>query len=367
MFGKHKTDLKIRRAAWQFKSLRADFYLDLAASMKANPGQPLTQMLANQGSRYKKEPAGVLCRYWLEQMEHTGTFASAVEGTVPNEDMTVLYISEASGDLRAGFDKLGRSVAGMNACRSANLKTLATALFLLVLLHFFFAIEAFVILPKIEKSMKGIVDVSKMGGVVKVLFTGAEMVRSWWWLWLGTVFGGSMLTKWALKNYVGRFRPWLDDNILPFQMARDFNGSSFFVTIGAITAHSAGTAVVQLHEALDKMSEHAYPWLRWHIQMIQENLHLRPNSKGEIFDTGIANRKAFYRILDIADYAEVNVMLNRVGDIILETAPKEMAARATIVRYVLFIICLSLIIGIAGSTGSMVDAFRAQAQMNMLH
>ncbi|MDO8728630.1 MAG: hypothetical protein Q7K26_01915 [bacterium] len=360
-----KNSLELRLAAWEFKSLRGTFYLDLAKAMKASPGEPITKFLNRYGERYEKEPIGILARHWLSRFNHVGTFTESVRGTIPDEDLTVLAVSEQSGDLRVGLASLGRNIIGLTACKKEIVGALKASVFLILLLHVFFAIEAFVVMPKIESAMKSNIDLNKLGTIGYVFFSGADFIRGWWWAWFALLIFLTAAVIWALPNYVGRMRSWLDNNILPFQMYRDFNGASFLTSLGSVTT-LMGSQVVQLNDALSRIAEDAYPWLSWQINMIQDNLQINPNGKGEIFNTGIVNRMAYYRILDMADYAEMSVMLSSVGDIILETAPIETKKKAETLRYVLMIICLSMMLGVYGGTFGLIDAFKAQVQLKSM-
>ena len=356
---------KLKNAAFDFKSKRGNFYLDLASVMEASPGESVTKILAKYSERYKNKSIGILCRHWLDRFQEVGTFSESLRGTIPTEDLATLSASEAAGDLRIGLEKLGQNIIEMNLCKAEIVKALIGALMLVIVLHVFIGIEAFMVMPKLEVAMKGKVDFAQMGNSATFLFGGAEVVRNWWWAWFAFVIGMTALVVWALKNYTGKYRPWLDNNILPFQMARDFNAAGFFATVGSITAPRGGH-VVQLHDALVQMRHNAYPWLRWQTKLILDNLAAHPNSKGEIFNTGIANRKTYYRILDIADYSEVPVMLQKVGGIILKTAPDEIKARATLLRVVLMAICLLTMLGVYGGTFALIEAFKAAAQMKAL-
>lgn len=355
---------KLKNAAFDFKSKRGNFYLDLASVMEATPGESVTKILQKYAERYKKKSIGILCRHWLDRFQEVGTFSESLRGTIPNEDLATLSASEAAGDLRLGLEKLGQNILAMNDCMSEIMKALVGALMLIIVLHVFIGLEAFMVMPKLESAMIGKVDFAHMGKSA-LLFSGAAFVRSWWWLYVILAVGLIWLVVWALKNYTGRYRQWLDNNILPFQMARDFNAAGFFSTIGSITA-ARGGHVVQLHDALVQMRHNAYPWLRWQTKLILDNLAAHPNSKGEIFNTGIANRNTYYRILDIADYSEVPVMLQKVSGIILKTAPEEIKARASLLRVVLMGLCLLTMLGIYGGTFMLIEAFKAAAQLKAL-
>jgi type II secretory pathway component PulF len=356
---------KIKNAAFDFRSKRGNFYSDLASVMDTSPGESVTKILAKYADRYKNQSIGILCRYWHDRFHEVGTFSESVRGTIPVEDLAILAASERAGDLRVGLRKLGHNVIEMNKTKGEIAKALISALMLVLILHVFVGLEAYMVMPKMEAAMKGKVNFDQMGKSAAFLFGGAQFVRSWWWAWfllVGSVIG---LTMWALKNYTGKARRWLDDHVLPFQIARDFNAANFFTTVATISAPRTGQ-IVQLHDALHQMRQTAYPWLKWQTQLILDNLAMRPNSKGEIFDTGIADRRTYYRILDIADYSEVPVMLQKVGGIILETAPEQIKARATRLRVALMAVCLLTMLAIYGGTFALIEDFKAAAQLKLI-
>lgn len=357
--------LALKFAKWQFKSQRGEFYQDLAKGMKASPGQSITTFLERYRDRYVNEPVGILCRHWLIQFDHVGTFTESARGTIPEEDLTVLAVSENAGDLRIGLESLGKNILALAACKKEINNTLITGFVLVLFLHIFLGIEAFMVMPKMAAAMKANIDISKLGMIADVLFTGGNIIRTWWWAWFTFVALVIAWVIWSLPNYVGRMRPWLDAHVLPYQMYRDFTGSSFLVALGSVT-RLVGAQVVQLHDALSRMSENASPWLRWHLGRIQENIQNEPNSKGEIFNTGITSKKSYYRILDIAEYSQMSDMLNSVGDVILDTAPAETKKRAQTIRYLLLFLSVGIMLGIYGGTFGLIDSFKEQVQLKSM-
>lgn len=359
---------KLRNAAYDFKDKRGNFYLDLASVMEASPGEAVTKILGRYAERYKKKSIGVLCRHWVDRFAQVGTFTEALRGTIPDEDLTALAASESSGDLRLGLEKLGANILAMQATKKEISKLMFSAGIMIAVFHAYITIQSFMVIPKLAGALKsGRIEMDQLGKTGAVFFGGAEIVRSWWWAWLLFVIAGTVLVSWALRNYVGKHRRWLDNHFLPFQMARDFNSAAFFSTMGMITA-ARNSNVMQLHDALVQMRRNAYPWLRWQTTKILDNLAANPNGKGEIFDTGIANETMQYRILDISDYADVPVMLQQVGGIILKTAPEEIKARAGTVRVVLMGVCLATMLGIYGGTIALVEMFKTAVTMKaMLH
>lgn len=365
---KQDLSFKIKNAAFDFKDKRGNFYLDLASVMEASPGEPITKILARYAERYKKRSVGVLSRHWLDRFAHVGTFTEAVRGSIPDEDLTALSASESAGDLRLGLEKLGANILAMQETRKEINKLMVSAVVMVLIFHAYLGIQAFVVMPKLEKAVRAArVEFSQLGNVGTILFGSAEIIRGWWWAWLILVVAGVFAASWGLKHYVGKRRRWLDDHFLPFQMARDFNSAAFFATVGMLTT-ARNNNVMQLHDALLQTRANAYPWLKWQTTKLLENLAGTPNAKGEIFNTGIANESTYYRILDISDHSDVPVMLKKVGEIILKTAPQEIKAKAATVRITLMALCMVTMLGVYVGTISLVELFKAAVSMKaMLH
>lgn len=353
---------KVKSAAFEFKSKRGEFYCDLASVMLSSPGTSIAKILERYAERYKSEPVGVLSRHWLNRFTHVGTFSASIRGTVPQEDMATLIASESSGDLAVGLEKLGRNICALQKCKSELNKAMMTGFLLVAILHVYIAIEAFGVLPKMEKALSGAVNLADLGSAGMWLFGGAKFVRDWWIVYVVFFVATTGLTLWSLKNYTGKGRRWLDENVLPFQMTRDFAAAGFFTTIGAITTPRAGS-VVQLNDALHQLATNAFPWMKWQIKLILDNLSARPNSKGEIFNTGIAGKRIYYRILDLSDSKEVPVMLREIGDIILTTAPEDIKSKAKKMTFLLTFVCLVTMLGIHGGTFSLIESFKAAAML----
>lgn len=353
-------------AIWQFEGQRGEFYLDLAQSMKAAPGVSIVQLLERYAKRYKKEPTGQVCAHWLREFAHTGRFTDAAVGTVPRQDIALLAAAESAGDLTTGLLQLGNNILGLKKVKAEVWQTLSAAFFMVIILHIFVAIEAFMVLPKMEMAMKGSVNIDKLGTTADVLFGGAHFIHEWWWAWLLLVAAGTGWLIWALPNYIGRYRSWLDTNILPFQMYRDFNGAAFIIGVASLST-MIGSQMVQFNDALSTVRKRSHvKWLNWHIDKIQHNLRTNPNSRAEIFNTGITSKRIYFRILDIADYSEMSDMLARVGVTIMEIAPIETKQRATKLRFALLILSIVVMGGIYGGTGNLIDLFKTQIQMKML-
>ena len=122
----------------EFSSERGEFYVDLAQSMRAMRGVPITQFLENYAKRYQKRAIGKMAQYWLTRFSETGTFTESIRGTVPNEDLTLLAVSENAGDLASGLQSLGENIVAMAKTKQEMIMTMASGIVLIVLLPVLF-------------------------------------------------------------------------------------------------------------------------------------------------------------------------------------------------------------------------------------
>lgn len=330
--------------------------------MATGKGTNITVFLEKHRDRYPKEASGILCGIWVQRMHHVGNFLDAVRGTVPSEDLAIIGAYVNGGNLQQGLLELGKMVKRMDECKKATKTTLMMAFVMFLIFNVFVGIQAFMVLPQLMKAMLGAIKASQFTTLANSFFGGAEIVRTWWPLWLAFLIGTSAWIIWSLSNYTGRFRPWLDRHILFYQIYRDFNGASFLAALSAIT-RTGGAQVLGLMDALKLMGENSYPWLSWHIERIQQNLIRNPNSKGEIFNTGFLSKASLYRVQDIAEYSQLSPMLAQAGDLIMSTAPAEIQKRAVSLRYTMMIITLLTMIGIYAGTYAMVYEFKSTIEL----
>ncbi|CAJ0807009.1 hypothetical protein [Ralstonia thomasii] len=350
---------------FEFGSERGQFYLDLCENMRAMPGVPITKFLSNYAKRYPNRAVGKMALYWLHRFTETGTLTASLRGTVPDEDLTVLAVFERAGDLVIGLESLGKNILAMAQTKKEIITTLMSGIILVVLLHVFLAVQAFMVMPPLRKALEAGGTDASFGRLAKVMFGGADLVRTWWPLELILLALVVGWVTWSLPRYTGRFRPWLDNHLLPYQIYRDFRGARFLITLGSVT-RQIGAQIVQVGDALHLIRENSVTWLRWHIDMVLHNMEEQPNVKGELFNTGIVNETNYYRVVDVAEYAQLSTMLTTIGELIMKTSPVEIAKKASRSRFVLMIVSLLLMVGIYAATLVLINDFKNEMQVKTM-
>jgi type II secretory pathway component PulF len=148
---------------------------------------------------------------------------------------------------------------------------------------------------------------------------------------------------WSLPNVTGRPRRWMD-RVMPWSLYQDFQGVVFLLNISALL--NAGVPVL---EALNKMAEHASPWLAERLNAIRR----RVNDGDHL---GLALRRAGYRFPSVdavnklalltseANSDNSQVIMERYAWYMLKSAITRMKKRINTVSGLLFAVCGSYMI-----------------------
>jgi type II secretory pathway component PulF len=336
----------LSRAKSAFKKDRANFYKDLAESMKAEPSTRITTFLTRYAERYPKEPVGKLAAHWLNAYREEGSFAEAIRGTVPDDDIGAIAISEKAGDLKAGLLALSDVIAGLDKTKEAMLTVFMSSILVFIVLQFYVGFYSFNIIPKIESGIPHGMSIYDVGPVASFMHNMSYSVRTLWPLWFASIFFTVGLSTWAVPNYIGPMRPWLDRHVLHFQLYREFRAAQFLTTLSTITQVINNT-VLPVPQALQRMAADATPWVRWHIERILANMEHNTQGKGENFATGMVSKAMEYRMIDIAEYADMSDMLDQVGKTILKRTPAQMEKRAQRIQFISRVIMVSIVFGIS--------------------
>jgi type II secretory pathway component PulF len=316
----------------KFRKQRADLYHDLAESMEAEPGTRISKFITRYAERYPKRPVGKLAQQWLNKFREEGTFAEAIRDTVPKEDIGAIAIAEEAGDLRLGLATLAETIGGLDATKEAMLSVFAATFMVFLAVQFYIGIYAFKIIPQIEKAMPHGMTPDDVGPVAVVMHDMSYIVRNFWPLWLVMILALVGLSMWAVPNYVGRLRRWLDHHVIHFQLYREYQAATFLTSLATATKRM-NNRVLPVPQALKLMERDASPWVRSHVSRILVNMENNAEGKGENFNTGMTSQEMHYRMIDIAEYADMADMLDHVGRQILKRTPKQMEKRAMRVQF----------------------------------
>lgn len=350
---------------FRFRSLRGEFYTDFSRTMSLSQGNNLRSLLEVQAERHKGRVVGYMCALWVERLlNDASTFASAVAGTIPHEDLVLIEVCESSGDLPFGLAALGKNLLSLKKTIQ-NIRQIASlALTMLVLTLGYFFLQAFSLLPDMFKNLGSSLDIHKIGETTDNVLAFMEFWQSFGWLIVLGIIGLVILMFYSFKNWTGELRQKADKYFFPYQLYSGFNAALFLSTLAALTQRIGSSNVLSLESALQRINRDSYPWLRSHIDRVIQNLNDKPTSGGEVFNTGLMSERIYFRVLDMSDYIKDTAQLmTAVSEIILEETPVLMEKKVLKFRVVLQFTIAFLMVSFWVSTGAVNDEFNTAMEI----
>src|SRR3990167_1992708 len=117
------------------------------------------------------------------------------------------------------------------------------------------------------------------------LVTIANGVESWWWFIILLVISLIIIFRKLMTNYVGDFRPLLD-NFPPFSFYRRFVAGQFLETLGLLVANG-----VVFKSAIKVMQYQANPYLESHLAVMERLLAMGRTNIADVLATGLVSNE----------------------------------------------------------------------------
>lgn len=297
-------ELPLALAQRRFRSMRADFYEDMAEAL--NDDGELAPEIAKYMARYSRRRAdrglAMMFGLWLRRMD-TMPFADAVKGTIPDMDVMILSTMETSGRLGDGLTFLADAVRTADAMRASMRKAVATPILIAIVLTIVLVIFSIFLIPV----MSSLYPHERWPIAGQCLYYLSRIVMGGGPIIAVVVLVAAKVFRWSLGNWTGPRRDWWDRR-LPYSIYRDYAGGIFLVTFASLLNSGMATT-----EALRKMSGTATPWLRYHINRMMRALDSTPDKPGRALNTGIFSQRLADRIEDFASRGNFNDAINKVG------------------------------------------------------
>lgn len=333
-------NIKLLIAKFFFRFERANFYQNLAKSLDNTPGVTIYEMLKKIVDRYPETPTGIIAAEIVGRFPYVAKFSEAIKPFIPDQDYAVISSSEDAGDLNLALFNLGKSIENFGKITSDFFKKISPPLMLVLASHVFFLVLGFEVIPAIKQTMESAgVPLTKLGFAGNYIGFIYDLFQYWvlFYLLIGLLIFGLYF---GLTRYTGKLRNWLDLNVLPFILYRSYNGAVLLMNCANL-ARKSGSRIPNLREVLLKVKENTKnEWILLHLNKILGRYAASPQAGFQIFDTGIIDKKTFYRLIDIQDYAGSEVALEKVESIILDEMPKIVGRQAFYIWAIVFVVCM---------------------------
>lgn len=356
--------LGLRGAVNRFAPYRADFYLALADRIELNNSATLLDIFRNDAQRYSADEdgnpivtaRGFLSEHWANKLlESGGDLASAFQGTVPQEDVSLLRLAQESGAgaLPATLRDLSRMTGLIQRAKSIFYGTTVTAVLAVVVVLIALVATPLFTAPTLKGVYAGL-PAEYYPPIATKLFATADFIAATLLALLVVFFTAVYFVLWSLPNLTGPLRAKLDKWLI-WQLYRDFQGALFLAVLSTMTK-KRGNVSTTLESALLQIREGASPWKEWHITQMLENLSgISKTGSGhdanivEALNTGMVDRDSFFYLLDVFEAHGVAKGLLKAGERVEGPTLKMVESRAKWVSrlLMLFSICVMVTWGYA--------------------
>lgn len=135
----------------------------------------------------------------------------------------------------------------------------------------------------------------------------AGIIKSWWWVFVGSVVGLVLLLRYLMHNYTGELRPMLD-GVPPFLFYRRLVAARVLETLGLLVANG-----VVFKSAIKVMQLQADPYTLSHLQQMEHLLSMGKSNIADVLETGLVYEEDLMRLRVMAEVKGFEHGLIRMG------------------------------------------------------
>ena len=291
----HQFFLLLQTKLWSFG--RATFYRDLADAIQRKVGLRdfLEREIKNAAMSNDYTKSSVMRALSSRLASGDGSKLSQLfVGVVPASDLMLLAsVDDAIKDRHLALERVADAVD----FQLRSLKTLAMNMFqplVAIPVVGYLCVLTSDIIGAIAKSAPPSIWVG-FNAFVRSL---AEFIEGFWMQGFVLLFASVVALVLLLPNWRGSLRLKIDD--LPgFSLYRDYNAAIVLSAMSMMI--SSGKTI---NQAVEDMSGHARPWLRWHLRRILLSIEDNPNDYVAAFSHGLMSKKIRARLSSLLDSAK---------------------------------------------------------------
>ncbi|WP_322074723.1 type II secretion system F family protein [Burkholderia cepacia] len=333
---------RARFHAWRFRQVREMFYEETRLDIDRKghrPRETLIERIETLAERDERRGGLVWPAYHdlLGRLRAGDDFATALKPFVPLDEYALLEISTSSTRVDAvarGFALAGM-VAHAKRVLSGRIRAeLAYPVLLLVmafLLAMLFGGLVFPDLPDLQPVNQWL----PLGQLIYAVNTFA--FRHWpvVLIVVAALIGAYFA---ALRYWTGPVRNQVDSWPFLFRNHRDLEAARFIVALASLFESG-----LPLRAALNRLAEHATPWLAWHLKTMHARLDDDPEEPLMALDTGMLSRELVDRIADSARRANFEEAVRELGHASLGSVIETIRRNARVTHFVMLVVGLSFV------------------------
>lgn len=345
---RHVPDWRLRLAAKQFRSQRADYYDYLAEMIAATAGaKTLLSIFEDDARRYQSHGArGVLSRHWVQQFPKSGgDLFTTWFGSLPTEDLVAVQAAQyaGAGALTQTLRQLAAVVRTTDAASQAFVQTIWVGLVgVAVAICAVFSIPMFTA-DHLERVFSEVPS-EQYGPWSQALFVCSEWLKLLWPLLLFVTASVATIIIWSLRNWCGAARSVADQWGI-WRLYRVVQAVRF-LSLLAVLLKPRGNTSARLREALFIQQRSEVPWLAHHLEKMLTRIDTGALAV-EALNTGLIDRDTWWYFTDMVTTLGLDEGLQRTKNRLAVHTVQRLQRQALALRWLLLLAALAVVFLIA--------------------
>jgi hypothetical protein len=331
---------RMRISKARFQKFRETFYRETRLDIEAQKGlrnrETLLERLKKFEDRYRSRRQLIWPVFHAisARMAKGDSFAAAMRPYIPNDEFTLLSVATTSAEkdaVRRGLELAEMAASAKRVLSNTTSAQLAYPVFLLVFMYGFCMLFGGYIFPEVLE----IRPLDQWTTLGQWLYRFDTLCYDNWWL---TGLGVSMLVVayfYTLKRWTGPLRNRIDDAPLMWRNRRDLRAALLIVSFAGLFDSN-----LTLRASIDRLTETADPWMRWHLSRMGRRLTRTPHQPMRALDTGIFSIEIVDTITDAAGRDRFVQAIKHLGRASLDTVVEKVRTSAKIAHRVLLVLAL---------------------------
>ena len=341
-------DWRLRVAAYQFRSLRADYYDYLAEMIAMTSGaKTLLSIFEDDTQRYRGLGArGILSQHWAQQFPKSGgDLFTTWFGSLPTEDLVAVQAAQyaGSGALTQTLRQLATVVRTTDAASQAFIQTVCVGLVGIVV-----AIGAVFSIPVLTADHLARVFSEVPPELYepwsRALFATSKHLKRLWPFLLCLAAGGATTLIWSLRHWCGAARSFADQWGI-WRLYRVVQAVRF-LSLLAVLLKPRGNTSARLREALLIQQRGALPWLNHHLEKMLRRIDAGALAI-EALNTGLIDRETWWYFTDMVHTLGLDEGLQRTKHRLAVHTVQRLQRQAMTLRWLLLLAAVAVVFAIA--------------------
>ena len=282
-----------------------------------------------------------------ESMKDNSSLASALDGLIPEKEVSMVDVAESSGRLADGLDNIKKLLLEFDEIKSKVVSAVMTPLIMFAVTLGVIAGYATNVFP----TFVSFLPVSRWPTATQVLYNFGNSLAGGLWINILAVMAIlAVAIAFAARTVTGSIRNNVLDKLIPFNYVREIEASLFLSNMSSLL-----DSKVPFNDGLQLLSNTKNRWLASHIKQIEARMKAGMEYKNAL-DTGLLNKKILLTIAIYSDLPNFADVMKKLAEEANKGVHQKIAGLAAGLKVVSLLILAGVVIWIFVAVFALVDS-----------